>query len=213
LQKETALIRFPREYLLNTLSNYRKIKRNIEGAFLMGEAEATIIACLVGTCEGDHLEIGSAFGGSALLASFANPNKKIVMVDPLDGFKTVFTDKSPDFEMLLRNVRMFYPDENPFFPHLVKSDQFFEYMNYGTYDTCLIDGDHTYENALNDFKEAAKVTKKYIIMHDVAADSPDVWAAFSTACSHPEWFPIMLRHRTGILIHINQIVSEEWRVS
>lgn len=71
---------------------YDYIQASIKGRMALTKNTATLLARAVATAPGDHLEIGSLFGGSAILAAIVKEQMDhpglIYCVDPLTGYYT-----------------------------------------------------------------------------------------------------------------------------
>ena len=61
------------------------IKEGIIGRIACDQFACGVITEVVGQCKGDHLEIGTLFGGTVILAVLAKRKGKVYVIDPLEG--------------------------------------------------------------------------------------------------------------------------------
>ncbi len=82
--RTTAMIELPKITTDETWLLYNDIYRGIEGRFAMWYKDAEAVYNIA-SIPGNYLEIGTAHGGSAIMASKAKKEGKIYCVDPLES--------------------------------------------------------------------------------------------------------------------------------
>jgi hypothetical protein len=142
-------------------------------------------------CDGDHLEIGTLHGGSAIVVALLKKRYgftgRVVCVDPLDGYYTGtryafpvdFVSKVPvSLETIRENERRFGVELE-----IVRARSIPFPLHGRRFATAYIDGDHWGDVPLMDFINAAWITDKYITFDNCGAKWPDV----TRACGIAEW--------------------------
>ena len=186
----------------------RYIEREIDGRFTMNRYDGGAIAQAVSECSGDHLEIGSLYGGSAILAALT---KKLVgqsgMVYSIDAWEfyedqTVLGgDKYPSRDLARWNAKqigvadriMFYQQTHPPLPKELEDKRF---------DTAFIDANHMYDGALADWNNLRGRVNKYMLFHDILVlkyHEADVGKVFRDAAKFPEWEAVYCLPKMGVL--------------
>ena len=139
---------------------------------------------------GNHLEIGTLFGGSAiavaLLKEELNQTGIIVCIDPLDGYYSGEDISSVLIspETLFMNIEDFDVGNRI----LVMQSTSQDFVNLGMiFSTAYIDGDHKNGVPLHDWKRVRDFTSGYIIFDNWDDKHPDVQEACREADSDIEW--------------------------
>lgn len=113
----------------------------------------------------DYFELGSCAGGSLrhVFEHFGHIN--MWTCDDLSYTDTVYQEQN--FIGLKPHLKQFFGDS--------KSQNFKEWLlrQYQTYDVIFIDGDHSKEGVVKDFKTMKEFCKGYIIFHDTKFISKD----------------------------------------
>lgn len=175
------------------------VKKNINGR-IADEQNNTLkvmeYAVLAG--DGDHLEIGSLFGGSAICVALAkryyNLDGKVVCIDPLNGYylerfkysDDLVTKMPVDLETFLSNIEMFGVEDkieiiqkNSYpFPNELSGIRF-----VSTY----IDGDHWDDAPMRDWMNVKDITEKYVIFDNYDELHPSVLSAGEIAIKDDKW--------------------------
>jgi predicted O-methyltransferase YrrM len=170
------------------------------GVFSMPASDAGAIAQCVANCKGDYLEIGSLFGGSAIVAALFAKGR-VYCIDPF-GYAPgqTRTAGTPSAELVAKNayafgamekLRIFTQKHPPLPPNL-------EYVRF---DIAFIDGDHTYEGVLADWENLKDRVDRYILFHDVENRHFGARKVFSMASKHDDWFPVYRQGKMGIIEH------------
>lgn len=176
------------------------INRNINGRLALEEYS---IQCLVDAIEksgeGDHLEIGALFGGSAIAAALAKSklgySGTVYSIDPFDGYYngTVWCPKSkkdpisnvfPSLEIAQRNASAcgvhvtFVKAYSLPFPENLEGKEFV---------TALIDGNHWNGYPLKDWLAIKDRVAKRVLFDDHDNKHQSVKEACATASKDSEW--------------------------
>ena len=137
-------------------------KDMIHGMPVMQAHDIAILSQMICYCEGDHLEIGSAFGASAIAAvlamKFMNRDGKVVCIDPMEGDLAL-----SQAGMFWENVKALGMEDRIEF-HQQKSQPY--PLGDRKFGSALIDGDHSTECVTEDWKNVSKVTLSHIMLHD-----------------------------------------------
>lgn len=177
------------------------VKRAIEkngGKFSMHPADAGAIAQCCANAPGEYLEIGSLFGGSAIIAALFSTGH-VYGIDPFGySMGQTKTGATPSAEVVMQNayewgaqdkITMFTQKHPPLPPEL-------ENMRFSV---AFIDGDHTYGGAHKDWENLKDRVDRYVLFHDVVSSSFGCRRAFAEAGQDPKWEQIYLAGKMGIL--------------
>ncbi len=143
---------------------------------------------------GNHLEIGTLFGGSAIAVALLKlelgQSGVIVCIDPLDGYYKIYgsgEDKS-GFEVtpkiLFNNIDKFGVGNRVL---VMKAYSQFCFNLSIEFSTAYIDGEHQHNVPLSDWLLVKDVVSKYVIFDNCDDKHPDVQEACRVADSDPEW--------------------------
>lgn len=156
---------------------------SIEGAF--------IAAMIEKAGPGDYVEVGCAYGGTAILVAltkkvFDAPGK-VVTIDSFEG-------KTCPRETAINNIVGFGLEQHieviqaNSHPWPLAPDRRFV-VGY-------VDGAHHDDMPYNDLVSMSKCVSKYILVHDYDMCSPDVVRCVNRfADDHPEWVPVVGKKR------------------
>lgn len=178
----------------------QRIHAEIVGRFVMPNTEAETLGEIVNQSgDGNYLDIGSLFGGSAILAALTKKEKnlggKVICLDPLDGFymgtkyhneRDISSGKLVNEETLQKNIDHFgvsdivevvakksYP-----LPDEIKAMKF----------SCVfIDGHHWKNFPTLDWHSAKELSTNFVIFHDCDQKHPSVQKAVALAKATPGW--------------------------
>ena len=171
--------------------------KNMEGrAADQGISLPTIGSTVALAGDGDHLDIGSLFGASALVAAMVKKELKlggdVICLDPYiprdpsiagGGMPPELLDGNP--EALMRNAEKFEVElkliQKPSqpWPQELKDAQF---------SSALIDGDHINDAPWLDFQEVSQRCDGYICIDNFEEGYPDVTKAINKIHESPDWF-------------------------
>jgi len=144
--------------------NYEITVNSIIGRVGITKAEAEVMAKYLD--DGLHIEIGTLWGGSAILASQAKPGGKVVTVDPMNSGWWLSQDPvvgiAPSHEIVNLNIERLSgcPVQS------VKGYSTEYLRGHEPCSTLLIDGDHSYEAIRADWFVAREIAESYIFVHD-----------------------------------------------
>lgn len=184
-----------------------RIKNKINGRVSMDLHDYGLLGQAIWNVEGfgGHLDIGTLYGGSAILAALIKKNKfhggPVVCIDIFEdyygGGKDPLTPDIPvSVDTLMENARMFdvsdqiivVPGKSYPLPEVARDPGF-------GYGTVLIDGDHNAPTPLNDFYSAKRLSPRYILLHDYRAKCPGVVEACRAAAAYSD---LQIAHVSGI---------------
>lgn len=168
--------------------------------------------------DGDHLEIGTLFGGSAILAALVkqhyNFEGKVICVDPLDGYYGASLDpvtgERVGVDAVKKNaeslgvsgwIKIVPAHSNPW-PFEI-GDRF---------KSAYIDGDHGYSGCLSDWENCRRTVTDFIILDNYDRVHAGVIEVVKEAICSPRWTPIHINDVSVVLAHnskINQWVDEK----
>lgn len=164
------------------------VKKNMLGR-IAEEANNTALMAATAMCDGNHLEIGSLHGGSAivvaLLKKYHGFTGSVVCIDPLDGYypcKPFYKQVDPrtkvpvSLETIQENMQRFGVDLE-----IVRAYSIPFPIVGRTFATAYIDGDHDGDAPLKDFENASMVTTKFITFDNCDKKHPAVWDACAKA--------------------------------
>lgn len=152
---------------------FDRVQKDIDGRLAMLRDEGRLL-CESINPDDLYLEVGTLWGGSAILA--AHKAQRVITIDPLwsdfwaDG-DTSLKSRKLSIATILDNFHAFRvahkisiikASSNPFPLTDIYPDVFF------------IDGDHSFEGVRNDWEIASKITKRTILMHDYGNEHEDV---------------------------------------
>jgi len=140
---------------------------------------------------GNHLEIGTLFGGSAiavaLLKKYHNQNGMVFCIDPLDGYYGNENDISGvpvNPYSLFRNIRKFKVGDRIAVIRAYSQDVDL----YGIkFTTAYIDGCHKDGIPVKDWNMCKNLVSKYVVFDNFSDNLPDVQIACGKASTAPNW--------------------------
>ena len=152
--------------LFTTLNDYMP-----EGKLISTKEDMGLLAQIIFYTKGDHLEIGSAYGGSALVALMAmdkcKRNDSVVCIDPFADPATRESTEwilKPVEEEFWTNIEHYgYADR---VEQIKKVSHPFPVKEGRRFATAFIDGDHSYDYVLNDWMNTKDIVDRYIVFHD-----------------------------------------------
>jgi len=140
---------------------------------------------------GNHLEIGTLFGGSAiavaLLKKYYNQDGIVICIDPLNGYYGNENDISGVLvnpHSLFRNINQFHVGERIAVIRAYSQDVKFSGIKF---TTAYIDGKHDEMMPRVDWWKCENLVSKYVIFDNYGDKFPDVKLACSMATNAPGW--------------------------
>jgi hypothetical protein len=184
------------------------VKRDIKGRIgnVVDEQETNNVEVVMeyvlragGGRGGNHLEIGTLFGGSAIAVALAkkkyNQPGMVVCVDPLDGY---YQDRFPDPSMvdeisnipvtpttLFHNITKFGVGDRILVLRS-KSEAIANLVDM-QFTTANIDGDHWDDEPLKDWNRVKDIVSRYVIFDNYDADHPAIVNTCNVADQDPDW--------------------------
>lgn len=167
---------------------------------------ATIAAASARYPHDMHIEIGTMFGGTAILAALAKKAKggsgKVLVVDPLTkhgyyGGRDDQTGIRPTSGIFWENAKRFGVEhmlelhDQPSYP--------FPYAIQGLCMTAFIDGCHDHPIVFHDWLNIRKRAAGYVLFDNVDKAHPDVIDVWGFAQHDPEWELVSLVNCVGVL--------------
>lgn len=132
---------------------------------------------------GDHLEIGTLFGCSAIFAALVKNSGTVTCIDPLDGYymsndrlasEKDLTGFTPSLELLQENAAHFEVELK-----VVQALSDPWPLGDAQFATAFIDGDHWDDGPRNDWNNVKDRVSHYVIFHD--------WPIVEDAIQDPAW--------------------------
>lgn len=152
---------------------YEEIQARIVGRLAMREEEAELLEQVLRMDTGDHIEIGVLWGGTAILAAKCRPGGIVYGIDPMSGYygggDVSYGGLVPDRETVEGNLREFGVEERV---RIVAERSHPWPLGDVKADSVLIDGDHARLSVAQDWRNARKAARRFVIFHDM--DDPEV---------------------------------------
>lgn len=181
--------------MLRTINKIiENVKANMLGR-MAEERDNVLLVAATAACDGDHLEIGTLHGGSAIVVALIKKqfgySGRVVCIDPFDGYYPnskryhkldILTHIPVTVETLRENMRRFgveleiiqaYSDPFP--------------ITNRRFATAYIDGDHWNGMPLKDWNSVKGITDKFVTFDNCDFNHPDVLTACNIA--EREWLP------------------------
>ncbi len=160
--------------------------------------------CLYEHCKGyqDYVEIGTMFGGSAIIAGYAVKGQ-VHCIEPFGVKGNPFATKMGEF-VSVRHLRAnweVHHDLNRLVVHKQKHPPWPESID-GMFDVGLIDGDHTESQVWKDWEGMKDRIKHKIFFHDVRPvqdDGKNPTNVFHEIIKLPEWELLEVRGVMGVV--------------
>ena len=146
------------EYLLHNMP---------DGKPITCAADIGILTQMICASKGDHLEIGTAYGGTAIAAikamEYCKRDGKVVCIDP---FKELSRDTSYHLveKEFWNNIEVLGVQDR--ISLIRKASHPFPTIDGRMFGSALIDGDHSYESVKNDWLNIKDLVNGYIMFHD-----------------------------------------------
>ena len=186
----------------------------------MADLEDGTLKMLLAVAEsgnGDHLEIGTLFGGSAVAAVMMKKSLglqgRVVCLDPLDGFyigSPMEANIDPvtrlpiNAETVWENAGIFdVADRLEIIQK--RSSPWPKELHGRQFASAYIDGDHWGDSPLDDWQNAAPSVRDFIIFDNYAPTHPDVMRACKVTEQYPDWECVYAGGITFIVERINDV--------
>jgi hypothetical protein len=176
----------------------------IHGDFITADHDAGLMAQAIAKAgNGDHLEIGTLYGGSAILAAMTKQkfglDGKVYCVDPLTGY---YDEPRPGMvDRVFGNMKTCHVEDRIILTE-AKSFPFPEALAGQKFVTSFIDGDHTMAGAYSDWLNVYPLTSHFVLFDNYDYEHPDsgprggtvldaAGKVMRTMGEHP-WFPVYI---------------------
>lgn len=159
---------------------------------------------------GDHLEIGTLHGGTAVLVALLKKTLglpgKVVCIDPLNGYYAnrpfgeaddTITHVPVTPETMLYNARLF--DVADRIEIIQKTSNPWPVQKGRRFSSAYIDGDHWDEYPLIDWTNCAACVDEYIVFDNVDHKHLAVQHAVTEAVKNPAWRLVLLKGITAVM--------------
>jgi predicted O-methyltransferase YrrM len=178
------------------IESTKAVIKNLNGRSADGGISLPWLGSMVATAgPGDHLDIGSLFGASAIVAALTKKELghegKVICLDPYEPRDEHIGGNMPPEKLngspeeLMANAEAFDVEIE-----LVqaKSQPWPEELEDATFSSAFIDGDHMGETPYLDFMECAKRTSGFIGIDNFEEEYDDVAKAVYKVMQEREWF-------------------------
>lgn len=176
---------------MTTTTLFSGINSVMTGHICMHEPEAELLAQVIQYAgDGDHLEIGSMWGGSALLAAkvkcISGLSGKVVCVDPLTDFDCSpgYPGGKPEKHIIEENFKRLCLSNRLEFHKTYSSPWPFSRKRY--FSSALIDGNHFAPWPGIDWQNVSQHAE-IVIFHDYYPHEPEVTRVVNLALADPRW--------------------------
>lgn len=174
-------------------------------AIFDGSRNAGLLAQAVANgLHGDHVEIGTLFGGTAILAAMTKKefglHGKVYCIDPLEFRPEAIKDRGSGIvasSTLLRENACRFGVEDRII-HVPKSSYPWPLPNK-LFATSFLDGDHWGGMPAKDWASLSKHTAYFIAMHDYMPRKPEVVDLIYKAVHSREWTVVAIDGVTAVL--------------
>lgn len=185
------------------------INNEIQGRYAGAPYDWGVLAqSIVWAGHGDHLEIGTLFGGSAILAALVKKaydiSGNIICIDPLEGYYGEPIDPVSELpitiEVVLENITKFALDDRI---KLVQAkSQPWPLSIEDEFVSAFIDGQHDYKSCLSDWLNCKNCVSKVIQFDNFGIDYPQVCNVVSQA-TQSEWIIVHVGGISAVLAKRN----------
>jgi len=157
----------------------------------MSPAEAELLMRYA--AEGDHLEIGTLWGGSAIGVAMAKRSGEVYCIDPFPEMPQRELPTLAGVEASIKKLGIttihLYQQAHPPMPSALEDHRF---------DTALIDGEHTYDACLANWLDIKGRVDRYILFHDIDFEDR-VKPVWEIAISDPQWEYVEVAGDMGVV--------------
>jgi len=195
----------------------QRINREMTGRIAC-EGDNSAIMATYAAIPGDHLEIGTLHGGTAVLValmkSVLNLPGRVVCIDPLNGYYKNRKGYGPANmddtllpvpvtpETVMKNANKFGVLDRIEIVQACSCP--WPIVEGRRFTSAYIDGDHWDDYPTRDWQNCAKVTDRHIIFDNVDDRHPSVKSAVTLAVSSVNWRLIELKGITAVMERVCQ---------
>ena len=184
-----------------------EVSQKMKGRSIITNNDASVLVqAVINSKHGDHLEIGTFFGHTAILVALAKKefgmHGKVYCVDPWQYRPGVIKDKEEDeiatMEIFMENAEKFgVADRIIPVPH--KSYPWPAELRGKTFATAYLDGDHWNGMPRKDLANLRRAVTYSIIVDDYCWGKTEVIDAVLEAAADPLWIPVRISGLTVVL--------------
>ncbi len=185
---ESRLELLPLDGFWDGLDAYDEINARITGRIATPRLACALLYSVLQRCRGLHLEIGTLYGGTAVLAALAKPEGLVVAMDPLTeqgyyGGEDPLTGLRPTVLLAEGNALRFELEQRILFidkpSHPLRINAEIE--------SAFIDGDHALPGVLYDWLNLRGRVERYIFFDNIDHRHPDIVCVYNMAVADPAW--------------------------
>lgn len=181
---------------------YDQISKEMIGMIGTKKMGAQVLAEVVSRVpSGIHVEIGTQWGGTAILAGLLQESDgRVYCIDPVSknkyyGGLDPYTHLYPHAKYLKANIKRFGLQERVI--HIDKPSHPWPYP--GQCDTAFIDGDHSFPVVGYDWMNLRERCTRYIVFDNIEDEFPAVQDVFDMACNDKRWRLAALVGEVGVV--------------
>jgi hypothetical protein len=171
----------------------KNIRIHIEGRAIFFPHEAGILAQMIYDARhSDHVEIGTLFGASAILAAVVKAefgmHGQVHCIDPLERRSRILDDHTVGIKAtstIVKSNAKYYNVEDRIVLHLVRSEPW--PLGDQVFGTGYIDGDHWGGQTMRDWLNMKQRVSYGIIIDDYCQGKPEVVETVLAAINDPDW--------------------------
>ena len=162
-------------------------KEMLDGKPICCRADLGLLALMISHAKGDHLEIGSAYGGSLLATlrfmDLCGRDGKVVCIEPFGEDRRDTIHKAVEKEFW-RNIDHFGVRDR--IEHIKAFSHPFPVEPGRRFGSAFIDGDHSYKWVLRDWNNTKDIVDDYIMFHDYGRETVRE-VVVNHAAPDPDW--------------------------
>lgn len=158
--------------------------------------------------DGDHLEIGTLFGGSAILAALVKEhyglNGKIVCVDPMSGYygkPDPITGKMATQDVFYENISRF--DLSSRIELIVSMSSQAGLSDRREFKSAFVDGAHDHDNVLADWNRVKQHTTRYVLFDNYDRAFEGVREVVRIANEERDWRCVLVYGISALFERVN----------
>jgi len=195
-----TLFKFGKPYEFGYALRNQLYREMLDGIPICSREDMGMLVQMIYNSVGDHLEIGSAYGGTMLAALRAMDLReregKVVCIEPFGEDTRDTLHKAVEREFW-RNVEHFGVKDR--IEHIKAFSHPFPVEPGRRFGTCLIDGDHHSEYVKNDWFNVKDVVNQYVMFHDYTRDSVRN-IVNQYAAQDPEWVLVAVHGWSAVML-------------
>lgn len=158
--------------------------------------------------DGDHLEIGTLFGGSAILAALVKEkfglDGKVVCVDPMTGYygkPDPVSGEMASQDMFWENVARFGLNER--IELIVSDSRQAQIADRRRFSSAFIDGAHDHDNVLADWNRVKRHATRYVLFDNYDNAFAGVREVVRIANEEHDWHCVLVYGISALFERVN----------